>query len=201
MWHQNLDHHSRIMPERICVCVYVPLYLIYYIWDHAMCLRAAWRLIKVWSLFSSCFISSLQWIWVNFPWTSFLQECQQEFIWSHWDLCLACTPSFLQVMQFILWFINVCLCLSVFKKNRSIWVFLPVCHILLNTSCCNHLNVTPLKINGHIPIMRTMERGWQVIIMRVRNNVITEAGSLTRLIGKGVSQLITLDPPFQNYLE
>lgn len=42
--------------------------------------------------------------------------------------------------------------------------------------------------------MRTMERRWQVIIMCVRNNVITEAGSLTRLIGKGVSQLITLDP-------
>lgn len=80
-------------------------------------------------------------------------------------------------------------------------MFLPVFHIPLNTSCCNHLKLTPLKINGHIPIMRTMERGWQVIIKRVRNNVITEAGSLTRLIGKGVSQLITLDPPFQNYLE
>jgi len=43
--------------------------------------------------------------------------------------------------------------------------------------------------------MRTMERGWQVIMMCVPNNVITEAGSLKRLIGKGVSQLL------QNYLE
>ncbi len=43
--------------------------------------------------------------------------------------------------------------------------------------------------------MRTMGRGRQFIIMSERNNVITEAGSLTRLIGKGVSQLITLDPP------
>lgn len=80
MWHRNLDHHSRIMAERICVCVYVPLDLIYSIWDRAMCLRAARRLIKVWSLFSSCFISSLQWIWVHFPWTWFLRECQREFI-------------------------------------------------------------------------------------------------------------------------
>lgn len=50
--------------------------------------------------------------------------------------------------------------------------------------------------------MRTMERGWQVIMMCVRNNVITEAGSLKRLIGKGVSQLITSDHLLlQNYLE
>lgn len=85
------------------------------------------------------------------------------------------------------------LCLSAFMKNGWIWEFLPVFHILLNTSRCNQLNLSPSKINGHVHIMRTMERGWQVIMMCVRNNVITEAGSLTRQIGKGVTQLITLD--------
>lgn len=187
MWHRNLDNHSRIMPERICVCVYVPLYLIYFIWDHAVsaCSMKNYKgMITVLQLLYG------KWIWIT-PAILSARENSFEAI----RLCA------LPVLQASLRLCNsfygslmcVRLCLSVFMKNGWIWEFLPVFHISLNTSRCNQLNLSPSKINGHVHIMRTMERGWQVIMMCVRNNVITEAGPLTRQIGKGVTQLITLD--------